>query len=209
MNKRVLNGIDVSKHNQNIDWSKVDINIDFVIMRAGYGKEYHQKDQRFEEYFSEVKKINKPIGIYWYSYAESVEEAEIEAKVCLETIKNKKFEYPIYYDIEEKGTFEKGKEVVSQIAEKFCSILTENKYLCGIYCSAYFLKEYFNEEIKKKYPIWVAHWTNKDLPNYDGEFGIWQYSSKGKIDGIIGNVDLDYGFIDYKKIVIENHYNGY
>ena len=209
MNVIYLRGIDVSYHNQTIDWSKVDINIDFVIIRAGYGKEYNQKDKKFEEYFSEVKKINKPIGIYWYSYAESVEEAEIEAKVCLETIKDKKFEYPIFYDVEESKIFKKGKEIVSQIADKFCSILTEKKYLCGIYSSSSFLKTYFNDDIKEKYIIWVAHWTNADLPNYDGKYGLWQYTSKGTMDGINGNVDLDYSFVDYKKYVIENHYNGY
>ena len=209
MNKRVLNGIDVSIHNGKIDWSKVDKNVDFVIIRAGYGRLITQKDKNFEEYYSELKKINKPIGLYWYSYATSVEEAELESKICLEVIKNKKFEYPIYYDIEEKKIFDKGKEIVSQIAEKFCSILTENKYLCGIYCSTFFLKNYFNDEIKEKYPIWVAHYTTNDKPSYDGYYGIWQYSCTGKIDGINGDVDLDYGYVDYKTIVIENNYNGY
>ena len=66
MNKRVLNGIDVSIHNGKIDWSKVDKNVDFVIIRAGYGRLITQKDKNFEEYYSELKKINKPIGLYFH-----------------------------------------------------------------------------------------------------------------------------------------------
>ena len=84
-----------------------------------------------------------------------------------------------------------GKENVSKIADKFCSILKENNYLCGIYSSVNFFKNYFNDEIKNKVLLWIAHWTNNDKPNFNGDYGIWQYSSKGSIPGISGRVDVN------------------
>ena len=204
-----IKGIDVSKYEKEIDWLKVKAQIEFVIIRAGYGLEISQKDIKFEENFESAKKLNIPIGIYWYAHATNESEAEKEAKTCLEIIKNKKFEFPIFYDIESQKIFKQGKENVSKIADKFCSILKENNYLCGIYSSVNFFKNYFNDEIKNKVPLWIAHWTNNDKPNFNGDYGIWQYSSKGKIDGIEGDVDLDYGYVDYEKIIVENHFNGY
>ena len=72
-NTFIKNGIDLSRHNGDIDWAKVKA--DFVILRAGYGKETNQKDDRFEEYYAGAKSHGIPVGAYWYSYAMNEDEA--------------------------------------------------------------------------------------------------------------------------------------
>ena len=104
-----VQGIDVSRHNTITDFRKVKgSGIDFVIIRAGYGREISQKDPQFETNYKNAKAAGLNVGAYWYSYAQSVEEAKIEAKVCLQAIKGKKFEYPIYFDLEENTQLSRG-----------------------------------------------------------------------------------------------------
>ena len=85
-------GIDVSRHNGAINWNSVKDSgkVDFVILRAGYGKLTSQKDERFEEYYSACKRLGIPVGAYWYSYAITPQEAAVEAScfafVCTNTI---------------------------------------------------------------------------------------------------------------------------
>lgn len=109
-----IKGIDVSQHQGKIDFSAVKKSgIDFVIIRAGYGKYSKQKDPYFEQNYKNAKAAGLSVGAYWYSYAASAEDAKNEAKTCLEAIKNKKFEYPIYFDLEESSQFSKGKNFCS------------------------------------------------------------------------------------------------
>ena len=204
-----MEGIDVSKYQGDIDWRKVkDSGIKFAIIHAGYGKETYQKDPYFDINYKNAKAVEMPIGVYWYSYAATIEEGEDEAKACLEIIKEKQYEWPIYYDIEEKNILDKGKDFVSSVAKKFCKYLEDKKYCCGIYAYANNLNNLFDDECKTQFPIWVAHFDVKE-PDYDGKWGIWQYSSKGSVNGISGNVDLDKAVIDYEPIIKKNHLNGY
>ena len=94
-----MTGIDVSKHQGVIDWSKVKT--DFAILRAGFGRYASQKDPQFERNYAGAKAAGIPVGAYWYSYARSAEEAREEAKACLQVLQGKQFEFPIYFDIED------------------------------------------------------------------------------------------------------------
>ena len=115
-----MKGIDVSVHNGDIDWGKVKTDgIDFAIIRAGYGRLASQKDKRFEQNYSGAKAAGIPVGAYWYSYAMSEDETRLEADVFLSVIKGKQFEFPGYYDVEEKKQFDLGKERVSAIMRAF------------------------------------------------------------------------------------------
>ena len=204
-----LKGIDVSKYQGDIDWRKVkDSGIKFAIIRAGYGKEVYQKDPKFDRNYNNAKAVGMPIGVYWYSYATTIEAGEQEAKTCLQIIKGKQFEWPIYYDIEEQKILAKGKDFVSSIAKKFCRYLEGQKYFCGLYASANPLNNVFDDECKTQFAIWVAHY-NVDHPGYHGNWGVWQYTSKGSVSGISGNVDLDEAVIDYEPIIKNAHCNGY
>ena len=205
-----LSGIDISYHNGEIDFSKIKSKIDFIIMRSGYGvKTKDSKEIKFDLYYEEAKKYNIPIGTYWYCYAKNPEEALLEAKTFLNKVKGKKFEFPVYYDVEEKNILDSGKENVNAIIKAFCEELENNGYYCGLYCSSYYLNNLISDEIKNKYEIWVANWA-VDKPSYKGKWGIWQYSSKGHYDGIQSKyVDLDTAIINYEPIIKKLGKNGY
>lgn len=99
----MIKGIDVSRHQGEIDWKKVkDDDIEFAILRAWYGREASQKDSQFDLNYAGCKANNIHTGDYWYSYAMSPEEAVKEAEACISILDGKKFEYPIYFDIEDK-----------------------------------------------------------------------------------------------------------
>lgn len=206
--KDVTKGIDVSKYQGTIDWEKVKGDgIKFAILRAGFGKLITQKDPKFEEYYNGAKSVGLPVGAYWYSYATSVEEAKQEAKTLLEVIKGKQFEYPIYYDVEEMDQFNLGKEVVSNIIKAFLEEVESAGYYVGLYMSTSYLNNFVNDDVKKRYTIWCAHY-NVDAPGYK-DCGIWQYSCKGKINGITGDVDLDEAYKDYPTIIKNVGLNGF
>ena len=203
-----MKGIDVSVHNGNIDWNRVkSAGIDFAILRAGYGRLASQKDERFEQNYSGAKTAGIPIGAYWYSYAMSEDEARLEANVFLSVIKGKQFEFPVYYDVEEKKQFALGKEKVSAIMRAFLERVEAAGYFVGLYGSASSLTTHTADDIKSRYTIWLAHWVNQT--SYSGAYGIWQHSEKGKVDGINGNVDLDICYKDFPTIIKGKGLNGW
>ncbi len=203
-----MKGIDVSVHNGNIDWNKVKADgIEFAILRAGYGRLAKQKDARFEDNYKGAKVAGIPIGAYWYSYATTPDEAKQEAEVCVSILKGKQFEFPIFFDQEEKATLDTGKANCSEMIRAFCDVLEKNGYWVGLYTSRSVLSTHIEDDIKKRYALWVAEWGAK--LNYSGAVGLWQYSEKGKVDGISGNVDLDIAYTDYPTKIKAKGLNGY
>lgn len=204
----MIRGIDVSKWQGNINFQKVkDSGISFVIIRAGYGKLPSQKDKCFEENYRKAKASGLDIGVYWYSYAMSVDEAREEARACLSVIKGKQFEYPVYFDLEEQKQFAKGREFCDSIVNAFCSELEKNGYFAGLYISRSPLERFISESTAKKYALWVAEYNSKC--RYKGDYGMWQYSSKGKINGISGNCDMNYCYKNYPTVIKNSGFNGY
>lgn len=204
----VKNGIDVSKHQGNINWSHVKADgIQFAIIRAGYGKELSQKDSQFENNYAGCKSNGIPCGVYWYSYATTVEDAKKEARVCLQVISGKTLEYPVYFDLEEPDQFKLGKKACSDIVQAFCDEIEKAGYYAGLYCSTYYLKNYISESVRKRYAVWVAQYNDKC--SYTGNYGIWQKSNKGNVYGISGDVDLDECYIDYPTAIKKAGLNGF
>lgn len=203
-----MNGIDVSVHNGEIDWSKVKAaGVEFAILRAGFGKVIKQKDERFEQNYAGAKAAGIPVGAYWYSYAKTVEEAKQEAAACIEVLKGKQFEFPIWFDQEEKDQFTTGKENCSAMIRAFCDELEAAGYWAGLYTSRSILGTHIEDDIKTRYALWVAEWGSK--LNYSGTVGMWQRSSKGSVPGIRGDVDLDTAYKDYPSLIKAKGLNGY
>ncbi len=203
--KAVARGIDVSEHQGVIDWNKVKSSgkVDFAILRAGYGKESSQVDKQFERNYSECKRLNIPVGAYWYTYATTADEAKQEASVCLRTLAGKSFEYPVAFDIEEQASLANA----SELCEAFCSELEKN----GYYTAIYSFKSAFESnisDIKEKYDTFLSH-VGVEQTDYSGDYGLWQYSWTGRIDGISGDVDLDYAYKDYPTIIKNAGLNGF
>ena len=200
------NGIDISRWQGHVNWNV--LNTDFVIIQAGFGRDISQKDICFEDNYSGCKTENIPCGAYWYSYTDSTEDAVKEANACIEILKGKKFEYPIYYDVEEQAVLNLGKEKVSAIIRAFLEKLESAGYFAGLYMSASHLNNYVDNDIKNKYAVWVAHY-GVSKPSYSGNYGMWQKSSTGKVSGISGYVDIDECYIDYPSIIKNAGLNGY
>ena len=198
-------GIDISYCQTNVDWNKVDA--EFVIVRAGYGKLSSQKDAMFEKHYAGAKSRGIPVGAYWYSYAMSPSEAEQEADACIEVLRGKQFEYPIFYDVEEKKQLDLGKEKVSEIIVAFLSKMEKAGYWVGLYGSYSSLTNLTIDSIRARYAIWLAHWGVDKSP-YKGAYGLWQYKV-GKASGVSGDCDLDYSYEDYPTMIKDRGLNGF
>lgn len=203
-------GIDVSKWQGEIDWVKVkESGIDFAIIRAGYGNLASQEDPTFDKNIQSAQAAGVDCGIYWYSYATTVEDAYKEAEVCYSIIKDYKLEYPVCFDIEENSQRNLSTATVSAIVDAFCSTLEEKGYYVSIYSYASFLKTKIYSSVLEKYDVWVAHYY-VDSPDYNLPYGMWQYTDLGVVDGISENtVDMNYAYVDYPSIMINNNKNGY
>ena len=192
-----IKGIDVSKWQGKIDFAKVKKSgIEFVILRAGYGKE--AKDPTFDTNYKAAKAAGLQVGAYWYSYAKSKEDAKKEAATCLKVLKGKPLDLPIYYDVEDKSQLDKGQKVVCDIINTFCKELESKNYFVGLYMSKFFLERYTDAKIRANYTVWVAQYSKECT--YKENFDMWQYSSQGRVYGINGNVDMDILYRDLASI---------
>ena len=204
-----MRGIDISKHNGAVNWAQVKADgVQFAILRAGYGKEASQKDTQLEANYAGCKSNGVPVGVYWYSYATTPDEARKEAAVCLSVIKGKTFEYPVYFDIEEPSVLAKGKAACTAIAKTFLEAVEQAGYFVGIYSSKVHLENCITEELRARYAVWVAHY-GVDKTTYHGQYGIWQKSSTGKVSGIRGNVDMNECYTDYPAAIRKKGLNGF
>lgn len=213
-----MKGIDVSSwQGKNIDFEAVKKSgIDFVLIRAGYGKEYNQKDSCFDHNYAAAKEAGLHVGTYWFTYANSPSEARTEATVCMSVLQGKQFDFPVYYDLEDESAkngylgyhpFDKGKEHCSQLVTAFCTEMEKHGYFAGLYISRSPLQTHIIKSVADRFAVWVAEYGPS--LNYDGQYGIWQYSSQGHVNGIDGFVDLDVATIDYPTIIVNGGFNGY
>ena len=185
--------IDVSIHNGVIDWNKVkESGVTGAIIRCGYGRDFPKYDDaRFNENIEGALKVGLKVGVYLYSYAKTIEAAMSEAKHVLRLVNAYKenVTLPIYYDLEEAGT----EATAKQRAEVFGDIIEAAGFWCGVYAS----ESWWNTYLKglNRFTKWVAKWGKNDgVPHNKPEINgtdMWQYTSKGKIAGIRGYVDLD------------------
>ena len=199
-------GIDISRYQGKPDFAKLKSQVDYIILQAGYGRYASQKDSEFERSYAECKKYGIPVGVYWYSYAKSAADALAEANACMEVIRGKQFEYPIYYDLEENlGGL--GRSLVSSIAATFCNALEAAGWFSGIYISRSPAQSYLTDDVCAKYALWLAEYGSQ--LNWSGAVGMWQNSSTGRFNGISGNVDTDICYEDYPKMIKNGGFNGY
>lgn len=198
--------IDVSKHNGIIDWGKVaDHGVKAVIIRAGFGRYISQKDKTFEKNYLGAKIAGLAVGSYWYSYAETPSEAKQEAAVFLEAIKDKTFDMPIYFDIEEQKHVKLGKAMCTAITSAFCAEIEKAGYFVGIYSFDSFFITNLDTAVSERYTKWVARIGGTPNTKHD----LWQYEWQGKINGIKGDTDVNICYKDFPRIIRNAGLNGY
>ena len=188
-------GIDISAHQGNIDWDLTKSAVDAVIIRAGYGK--NNIDQKWVPNIESVRDTNLDIGIYWFSYAYSVEMAYMEGKYAALAVQKKLGNrcVPIAFDLEydsvtyaaKKGVTI-GRLAATQYAIAFLTAVKEMGYRPMLYTNIDYLNRYFDwNAILTAVPdtmLWLAQWRNTKPTAYD-DISVWQYSSDGSVSGII------------------------
>lgn len=200
-------GVDLSTYNGNVNFNELKQDVDFVILKSGYGKSATQVAEKFEVNYRGAKAAGIPVGVYHYCYATSVAEAKQEAEACIAILRGKQLEFPVFYDVEESNTFARGKAVVSEIIRTFCNTLESAGYYVGLYMSKSHLMTYVSEDVRNRYSVWVAQYYYECT--YSGTYGMWQYSDNGRVRGINGAVDMDKCYVDYEKIIKEKGLNGF
>lgn len=185
--------IDVSEWNGDINFSKVkNAGITCVILRAGYGKDPNQEDNKFNEYYRQAKAAGLNVGAYWYSYATSVDAAKEEVRNCMKTIRGKEFDLPVFLDVEEYRQAVLPRRTLTDIISTFCDGVKGYGFDVGMYSAKSMLVDSaYPDELASKYLIWMAAPNNSynELPPF---VDIHQYSWKGKVDGISEKVDMNY-----------------
>ena len=204
-------GIDVSKHQGTINWNSLsqDGKVQFVIIRAGYGRYYpSQIDSQFENNYKKAKELGIPVGTYWYSYATTVDEVKQEIAAFLKTISGKSFEFPVYFDQEyEPGIVALTNEQRTELVKTALTELEKNGYYAGLYCSTDWINNKLNYTSLSNYDLWIAQYSSSCTSKLP--YGMWQYSSSGSVSGISGNVDLNHCYKDYPSIIKESGLNGF
>ncbi len=202
-------GVDLSYYNEKVDFVALkNAGIDFVILRAGG---LRGKDAMFEAHYAAARKAGLDIGCYFYSYARTVEEALTEAERLKEYIAGKTFEYPVYFDLEDDSQKDVSRDILMNMCFAFCNSLIESGYFPGIYCNLNWAENILHtEQLVHLYDVWIARYNNS-LPSdyYDSDYGMWQYSETGKIDGVEEAVDLNYCYKNYPALIKANGFNGY
>lgn len=196
--KDTLIGIDVSNHQGDIDWETVkNSGVEFVFIRIGYGHNREAKimeDEKFRKNLEGARNVGLKVGLYFYSYATEIWEAEEQANWIVKTLNGEKIDLPIVFDYETWKSFPTYNINIvdlNKVAKRFLDILHDNGYEGMNYSSKYYLNTIWN---LSEYPTWLAHYVSKT--NYDKDFKVWQFSNTGEVPGINGFVDLDVLYLE-------------
>ncbi|MCD8147735.1 MAG: lysozyme [Clostridiales bacterium] len=203
-------GVDVSAHQGEIDWEAVAADgISFAMLRVGfrgYGAEGTLNlDDCFLQNAQAALEAGLDIGVYFFSQATSVAEAEEEAAFVLEQLEGLDITFPVAYDwelIDAEDSGEDGArtdavddETAAACAEAFCAKITQAGYQAALYCNnqtGYFS---YDDALLQSYFLWYAGYE-QSYPDYYYAVDLWQYTESGTVDGITGGVDLNIYPID-------------
>lgn len=196
-----LMGIDVSKHNGNIDWNAVkNAGVNYVIIRCGYrgsATGVLVEDQKFRANIQGATAAGLKVGIYVFSQAVNEPEAVEEASMALDLIRKYKITYPVFIDVESANGRADGIDAGTRtrVIQAFCNTIMDSGYRAGVYANKNWLSEKIHVSALGNYKIWLAQYAA--TPTYGGRYDMWQYSSTGRIPGISGNVDLNISYLNY------------
>jgi GH25 family lysozyme M1 (1,4-beta-N-acetylmuramidase) len=191
-------GIDVSKYQKNINWSQAKTAISFAIIRCGY-RGRNSRGLAVDPYYAQNMKNAKAngvrVGVYYYSTATNEAEAVEEASAAIERVREQGgVSLPIYIDMEDKIMAGLSKPQRTAIVHAFCRTVASAGYRPGVYANKNWFDNYLNTSEFGSYSVWVARYLNNPnatSPGVKFHYDIWQFTSKGSIPGINGNVDMN------------------
>lgn len=196
-------GIDVSKFQGDIDWTKVKASgVDFAIIRVGcrgYGDGSIFIDSKFYQNINGAKAAGIDVGVYFFTQAINVSEAVQEANFVLDKIQGYNLELPVYIDQEAVGSQARldraklSRQAKTDIVNAFCDTINKKNYDAGVYASKSWLEdEMYANQIRHR--VWVAQWSKNNT--YGGYYDVWQWGDNGRVNGISGNVDVNVYYSD-------------
>lgn len=206
-----MKGIDVSAHQGNINWDAVKASgIEFAIIRISYGQS--AIDSKAIRNIEECIRVGIPFGVYTYSYALNVNNAVNEANLVIKTLApyKEKIKFPVIIDMEDADKYKSkhgmpSNDVLVSICEKECLMFEEAGYYAAIYASKSWFDTKLNSSKLNRFDKWMAWWNSSASSKFDhNTYGIWQYTSSGKVNGISGNVDMNESFKNYPSIINNN-----
>lgn len=195
-------GIDVSKWQKEIDWDKVkNEGVDFAIIRCGYRGSVTGslvEDPYFEQNIKGARAAGIKVGVYFFTQAVNEVEAVEEASMVISLVRDYELQYPVFIDTEGAGGNGRADslnvEERTAVCEAFCTTVKNAGLEAGVYASRNWYNNKLTAGTLESYAIWLAEY--RSVPLYQGYYQMWQYTSKGKINGINGNVDLN---VSYRK----------
>ena len=194
-------GLDVSQHQEQIDWERVRAEgFDFAFIRIGY-RGYSVgdifPDERARENLAQAKAAGFDVGVYFFAQAISVEEAREEAQWCLDFLAGEDLQLPVVYDWEyvspSARTGGMDRATLTECVKTFCTVIENAGYQPMIYFNKHVSQDLLDLEALSPYPFWLAQY--KDQLDYPYQVDFWQYTESGKIPGIKGDVDIDLMFL--------------
>lgn len=210
--------MDVSRWQKRIDWDKVKASglVSGVMLRAlgNSAKDAPSKpyiDPTFERNYAECRRLGIPCGVYYYCKAVNTAEADAELALLRKVLTGKTVQLPVAVDIED--TYVQApldKQTLTDIAAHALAAIEQMGFYAMLYTGLYFGQTnlYMGGAALKKYDVWLARYPRdksktkpEDKPKTAFAFGMWQYTSKGKIPGVSGGVDLSHAYKDYAKII--------
>ncbi len=205
-------GIDVSKWNKTIDWDEVkDAGIEFAIIRCGYRGASSGAlvlDPMYEQNIRGAIEADIPVGVYFFTQAVDEVEAVEEASAVISLIEEYDVDYPVFLDSESTGGTGRADGLEAdertKIHRAFLKTIADAGYETGIYGSRNWLNDQVDMEELSSYKTWLAEYA--EVPEYDGYYHMWQYTSKGTVDGIDTNVDLNLCYMNIDTSI--NHAKG-
>lgn len=205
-----IKGIDVSAWQGIIDWKAVKAaGIQFAIIKAGGSDDGIYTDSKFERNYEQCKANRIPVGAYWFIGPNCITKAdgEADAERFLKLLKGKQFEYPVYVDIE-PPLKPANRKYNTDAVIAFCEYMEKAGYYTGVYGSTYSTFQSLVDDSRlTSYAHWVAQYANSCT--YWDNYGIWQYSSDGWVNGISGRCDMNYCYVDYPSRIKAKGMNGF
>ena len=236
-----MKGLDISKSNHATGTSSSDIKpldwnalraagFDFVILKIGSTNS--GKESTFEDDYIAAKAAGFKVGVYFYTYAKTVEETQADADKVIEWLQGKQLEFPVFYDIEDPSLEGLEKDLLTDMCVAFIERMQENFFYSALYCNNPWLNERLdNTRLLDKVDIWYARWwytsSTEITPNdtqfewqekYGKQLSMWQYACSGVIDGFKQSTssnaknthfDFNYCYKDFETVIKSNHLNGY
>ena len=202
-------GIDVSRYQGEVNWQAVAAaGKQFALVRIGSsssGGVYI--DPYFQRNIAGAKAAGMKVGAYYYTYARTEEAVINEVSAFLAVLEGLRLEYPVFVDVEDNSLKTLPRAELTRLVKFAMDILDQKGWLPGFYTYTSFANTNLDTGALAAYPFWVADY--RGYVGFQGSYDLWQYSSTGRVNGIGGNVDLDYSYKNFLPLLIETGKNGY